>query len=140
MADRGTDDSTKQLTAKQERFVQGLVSGLSQREAYRAAYPASRASDKSMDELASKLIALPHVTARREALLSEHAKKALWTRERAVRTLIALADRAEAQLAKRSLSAPEYILLDVIRELNRLEQLYESGETGTQPVVIIDDI
>ena len=27
------------LTAKQEKFVQGLVSGLSQRQAYRQAYP-----------------------------------------------------------------------------------------------------
>ena len=30
------------LTAKEEKYVQGLVTGLSQRKAYREAYPSSR--------------------------------------------------------------------------------------------------
>ena len=33
------------LTENRERFVQGLVSGMSQREAYRAAFPNCKASD-----------------------------------------------------------------------------------------------
>lgn len=44
------------LTPKQEKFVQGIVSGkLSQREAYKQAYNTSRMKDKSIDEKASEL-------------------------------------------------------------------------------------
>lgn len=44
------------LTDKQERFVQGLIKGLSQREAYRIAYPKSvNWKDETVDVNASKL-------------------------------------------------------------------------------------
>ena len=42
--------------AKQERFVQGLVSGLSQRKAYLAAFPSSaRWKESTVDNKASEL-------------------------------------------------------------------------------------
>ena len=43
------------LTAKQEKFVQNLIKGMSQREAYRNAYPNDKSSDKTIDENACKL-------------------------------------------------------------------------------------
>ncbi|MEG2050904.1 MAG: terminase small subunit [Oscillospiraceae bacterium] len=44
------------ITDKQERFIQELIKGKSQREAYRTAYPNCKASNKTVDEMASKLI------------------------------------------------------------------------------------
>jgi phage terminase small subunit len=71
----GGDDMA--LTDKQEKFVQGLIAGKSQREAYRAAYPRSlNWTDKSVDETASKLLKNPKVFPRYEDLHSKMIKEA----------------------------------------------------------------
>jgi phage terminase small subunit len=44
------------LTDKQEKFVQGVLSGMSQREAYRKAYPNSKMTDEQVDAEASSLL------------------------------------------------------------------------------------
>ena len=43
------------LTVKQEKYVQGLFAGLSQREAYKQAYNCENMTDKTIDEKACKL-------------------------------------------------------------------------------------
>ena len=43
------------LTPKQEKFIQNIVSGMSQREAYKNSYDASNMTDKSIDEEACRL-------------------------------------------------------------------------------------
>lgn len=52
------------LTDNQERFVQELIKGKSQREAYRTAYPKCKATDKTVDEKASKLFKVDKVRTR----------------------------------------------------------------------------
>lgn len=52
------------LTAKQEEFVQGIIKGLSQADAYRAAYPNQKCSDKTIWENASRLYNNTKVQAR----------------------------------------------------------------------------
>ena len=52
------------LTQKQEKFVQGIIEGKSQADAYRAAYPNQKMSDKTIWETASLLMKNPKVTAR----------------------------------------------------------------------------
>lgn len=52
------------LTDNQERFVQELIKGKSQREAYRIAYPNCKASDKTVDENACRLMNTSKVSAR----------------------------------------------------------------------------
>lgn len=44
------------LSNNQEKFVLGVVSGLSQREAYRQAYPNSKMSDAAVDAEASNML------------------------------------------------------------------------------------
>ena len=66
------------LTDKQERFVQELVKGKSQREAYKVAYSDCKASDKTIDEYACRLIKQDKVLARYRVLhdrLMEEAEK-----------------------------------------------------------------
>ena len=58
----------KPLTDKQEKFVQELIKGKSQREAYKAAYNAKSMLDKTIDERASKLFKEYKVSARYEEL------------------------------------------------------------------------
>lgn len=71
------------LTTKQEIFVQQLVAGQSQRQAYRQAYKTDRMSEQSIDVQASKLIKDPKVTLRYRELLKQFSNMALWSREQA---------------------------------------------------------
>ena len=56
------------LTAKQEKFVQGIIDGMSQADAYRSAYDTSRMSDKTVYEKASRMMADDKIRARLEEL------------------------------------------------------------------------
>lgn len=56
------------LTAKQEKFVQGIIDGMSQADAYRSAYDTSRMSDKTVYEKASRMAADDKIRARLEEL------------------------------------------------------------------------
>lgn len=71
------------LTPKQELFVQGIISGLSQRQAYRQAYRAEKMTDKTVDETANKLLRNPKVTTRYRELLKQFSNMSLWSREQA---------------------------------------------------------
>ena len=65
------------LTANQEQFVQNIIQGMSQADAYRSAYPNQRMSDKTIWEAASKLMANPKVIARLTELRNELAKPSI---------------------------------------------------------------
>lgn len=64
------------LTQKQEKFVQGLIAGMSQREAYKAAYNAERMADSTVDQCACRLLKNPNVAARYEELRKASEEKA----------------------------------------------------------------
>lgn len=122
------------LTPKQEKFVQGLVSGLSQRKAYRASYSTQNMKDSTVDEKASRLFKQDKIRARYEALMDEHKAKALWTREEAINDLKWLKEQSKKSIMVddegyvRKSTADAY--LGAIQELNKLENLYLTDEDG----------
>lgn len=63
------------LTFKQEKYVQELVKGKSQREAYKAAYNTNKMSDKTIDEKASRLLSQGKVRARYNELKQKLIKE-----------------------------------------------------------------
>lgn len=67
------------LTAKQEKFVQNILEGMSQADAYRAAYPNQRMSDKTVWETASKLMGNPKVITRLKELRDKLASESIMT-------------------------------------------------------------
>ena len=72
------------LTTKQEIFVQQLVAGQSQRQAYRKAYPSAKKwKDNVVDSKASELLKNGEVTVRYRELLKQFSNMALWSREQA---------------------------------------------------------
>lgn len=117
------------LTAKQEKFVQGLVSGLSQRQAYIAAYPSAKKwKENNVDSNASQLFKNTKVLQRYNELMDAHKDKALWTREEAVNELKWLFNQAKESI---NLHDEGYVrqgtanaILGAIQELNKLELLY----------------
>lgn len=72
------------LTTKQELFVQQLVAGQSQRQAYRKAYPSAKKwKDNVVDNKASELLKNGEVSVRYRELLKQFSNMALWSREQA---------------------------------------------------------
>ena len=136
------------LTSKQEKYVQGLVAGLSQRQAYREAYPNSIDwKDRTVDSRASELLKKSNVLGRYNELMEEHKSKALWTREEAVNELKWLYKQAIKSIEEQDegyvRQGTSSALLGAIQELNKLEDLYPSDKHQVEhigQVNFVDDI
>ena len=112
------------LTTKQEIFVQRLLEGNTQAEAYRFAYNCENMKDKTIIEKASKLMAQSNIRARYEELLEEHKQKALWNRSKAEEKLMWLLDKSQEDIEYRGLKqANSNSMLNTIKELNTLTDL-----------------
>ena len=110
------------LTPKQEKFIQGIVSGLSQREAYKQAYNTSRMKEETIDVKASELFNDGKVTVRYKALMKEHKDKALWTREKSVNDLIMIKEEAWNSISDKGMNQTNSnAFINAVKELNELE-------------------
>lgn len=111
------------LTPKQEKFIQGIVSGkLSQREAYKQAYNATKMKDETIDAKASALFKEDKIRIRYDTLMGEHKEKALWTREKSVNDLIMLKEEAWASISEKGMNQTNSMaFINSVKELNELE-------------------
>ena len=136
------------LTTKQEKYVQGLVAGLSQSEAYKqAGYATEGKSDNTIDANASRLFKNSKVLTRYNELIEEHKTKALWTREEAINKLKWLMSKAESSI---EIQDEGYVrqgtstaFVNTVQELNKLEGLYPSDKQEIElsgGVQFVDDI
>lgn len=69
------------LTIKQEKFIQNIVQGMSQREAYKSSYNAKNMKDDTIDNKACNLFKQDKIRARYEELLKRIEDKAIMTAE-----------------------------------------------------------
>lgn len=67
------------LTIKQEKFVQGLIRGLSQRQAYKEAYNANNMMEETIDKEACLLFNSPKISERYNELVKELEDKSIMT-------------------------------------------------------------
>ena len=115
------------LTPKQEMFVQALIAGKSQREAYKEAYNATNMKDETIDVRACELLKKSKVKVRYEELIEEHKQKALYTREEAINDLIWIKEKAREDISNPKIGlrqANGTIYLNSVKELSLLEDLY----------------
>ncbi len=120
------------LTAKQEKFVQALISGKSQRVAYKEAYNAANMKDEVIDVRASELLKKSKVKVRYEELLEEHKEKALYTREEAVNDLIWVKEKSKEDILKNGIrQANSTTYINSIKELSTLNDLYPDKKNKT---------
>lgn len=70
------------LTPKQEKFVQSLMQGMSQADAYRSAYATKNMSDKTIHEAASRLVADSKVSARLSELREQMTKDTIMSAQK----------------------------------------------------------
>ena len=119
------------LTPKQEKFIQGIVSGkLSQREAYKQAYNATKMKDETIDAKASALFKEDKIRIRYDTLMGEHKEKALWTREKSVNDLIMLKEEAWASISEKGMNQTKhgYGLNKARKEDDRMRFLQRSQD------------
>lgn len=67
------------LTAKQEKFVQGIIEGKTQADAYRSAYSAKNMSDNAIYRESSLLVADPKIAQRIKELRDQLSKHTIMT-------------------------------------------------------------
>lgn len=67
------------LTAKQEKFVQCIIAGMSQADAYRSAYSVKNMSDNAIYREASLMVDSPKISQRINELRAEMAKSSIMT-------------------------------------------------------------
>lgn len=85
------------LTEKQERFVQGIIEGKSQADAYRAAYPNQKNTDKTTHENASRLMNNPKIVARLTELRGQMMKSTIMSVQERLELLTRIAKGEEPE-------------------------------------------
>lgn len=83
------------LTPKQEKFCQGIVSGLNQSDAYRAAYSCEGMLDATINNEAYKMIQSPDISTRIEQLRLPIAERIGMGLETYLTQLMEMRDRAK---------------------------------------------
>ena len=78
------------LTAKQEKFVQNIIEGMSQADAYRSAYDTSKMTDKTVHEKASILASNGKVRARLTELRDRLANEKIMSSQKRMEWLTSL--------------------------------------------------
>ena len=97
------------ITAKQQAFINGVLEGKSQREAYKAAYNCKRMSDKTIDEEACRLMSAPKVAARYAELMDKAASEAVATAQEVLESLTGIAMAGENEKTTDRLKALELL-------------------------------
>ena len=84
------------LTAKQEAFVQNILQGMSQADAYRSAYDASKMTDKTIHEKASLLASQDKIKGRLNELRGQLANEKIMSAQKRMEWLTGLVMSEEA--------------------------------------------
>lgn len=91
------------LTAKQEAFVQNIMQGMSQADAYRSAYNSKRMSDKTIHEAASRLMNDSKVTARLTELRGQIADETIMSAKKRAERLTEFANDGDPNVAMKAI-------------------------------------
>ena len=91
------------LTAKQEKFVQGIIEGMSQADAYRSAYSTKNMTDKSVWELASRLMNDVKVSSRLNELREQIATPKIMSASRRAERLTEFATDPDPNVAMKAI-------------------------------------
>ena len=119
------------LNVKQEKFIQGIIKGLSQRQAYKEAYNATYA-DKDIDSKASNLFNSYKVQTRYNELLKEIEDKSIMTAKERMKYLTEVIKEQKKEKAY-TMFGDEYervanfkTKLDAIEILNKMSGEYKT--------------
>lgn len=112
-----------ELTSKQEKFIECVVSGMTYSDAYRAAYNCARMKPETVNRKAFELIENGKIAARIDNARKQAAKKAQWSLDIAVERVRKLNDKAISDLEEDGLykgSPAVKALIESTTLLNRM--------------------
>ena len=119
------------LTPNQEVFVQKIIEGMSQADAYRSAYPKNKMSDKTVWEAASRLMRKDKVVARLKELRDMSAKPSIISAQKRKEWLTEVINNPEVDINAR---------LKASDQLNRMEGEYVTKVEGNLNVTKLEDL
>lgn len=117
------------LTPKQEAFVQEIIKGKSQADAYRSAYSCKKMSDKTIWENASRLMADSKVAARVQELREKLTKSTIMTAQERLEWLTKLIQNTEEGTTDR---------LRAIDLMNKMQGEYVTKVVGNMSAKLED--
>lgn len=125
---------TNKLTSKQEKFVQGLIKGLSQRKAYIEAYPkAANWKESTVDSKASTLFANGKVLERYQELLKKTQDEAIMTSKERKKWLSDIVTSGEIDVKGTKIPVAAKDRLKAMDILNKMDSEYiEKHEVTVQ--------
>lgn len=143
------------LTAKEEKFVQAIFKGKSQRQAYKEAYDTSRMKDTTIDVRACNLFKSDKVSIRYQELLKANENKAIITRDELLSKAVLALNKAlgieeseiatiqfgevQEHIAKKFNPSASAQLIEKIAKLQGWD-IEKKEITGNFGVSIVDDI
>lgn len=141
------------LPLKQERFVQGLIKGLSQREAYKQAYSA-KYKDSAIDSKASALFKTDKVQKRYNELLGKIENNAILSAEERMiflSNVVRGTEKEKISVLKTSLDGKEEMIeqefpskldtkLKALDTLNKMSGEYTTKVEGELNVTKLEDL
>lgn len=113
------------LTAKQEKFCQGVAKGLNYSDAYREAYNAGKMKPETVNRTAAELMGNRKITARIDELRAETTEEIKYTVEDSFRKLSEIQALALARKRKFGIADPDLTNAIKAEELKgKLKGLY----------------
>lgn len=119
------------LTPKQEQFVQNIIQGMSQADAYRSAYSCKNMSDNSIYVNASKLVADTKVALRIKELREQLAKPSIMSAQERLEWLTELIKSEEESTTDKLRAA------DI---MNKMQGEYVQKVEGSLNIAKLEDL
>ena len=119
------------LTQKQEKFVQSLIQGMSQADAYRSAYATKNMSDKTIHEAASRLVADSKVSARLSELREQMTKETIMSAQKRLEWLTSII-MSESETTDTKLKASD--------QMNKMQGEYLTKVQGNISMIKLEDL
>lgn len=134
------------LTPKQEKFIQGIVNGLTNRDAYKEAYDTENMSDAAIDVEASRLLRNPNVALRHKEIMDALAIPSIMSAQERLEYLTRLIKEEEKEkvltLAGTFMEKPADFnsKLKAIDLMNKMQGEYVTKVEGNIGVTKLEDL
>lgn len=120
------------LTAKQEKFVQNILEGMNQADAYRSAYDTKRMSVKTVHEKACLLASQDKVKARIKELRDKLANESIMSAQKRMEWLTELIKNTEAT------NSDKLKALDILNKMDGEYVQKIAAEVQTEQVICVE--
>lgn len=137
------------LTAKQELFVNKIIEGMSQADAYRAAYSTKKMNDKTIHEAASRLANDSKVAARLAELRGQLTKATIMSAQERLEYLTRIVNGTEKEIIPQivggevfEFEAPTSVKtrLNALDIMNKMTGEYVTKVEGSLNVTKLEDL